>query len=99
MGRFLFSSVSSFKVSGAKGCVKVAWKAARGANAGYQLRWSTKKSMGGAKAVKVKKGTVSYVIRGLKRGQRVYVQVCPLAKSGGKSCAGLKSAKRDAKVR
>ena len=68
-----------------KGQALVSWKKVAKAS-GYQIRYSTKKSMKSAKAVSIKKGsTTSKRIKGLKSGKTYYFQLRAYTKSNGKN--------------
>lgn len=58
------------------------WTKKSGA-AKYQIRYSTKKSMRGAKTINVSKAAKSKKIKGLKSGKKYYVQVRAAKKIGG----------------
>lgn len=70
------------KATPAKKAFTVKWTKKSGA-AKYQIRYSTKKSMSGAKTVNVSKAAKSKKVKGLKSGKKYYVQVRVAKKVGG----------------
>lgn len=86
-------------VKAKKKSILVKAKKVKGAS-GYQIRYSTKKSMKGYKKVTVKsKKALKKTIKGLKKGKTYYVQVRPIKKSGGKYYIGISTAKKKVKVK
>ncbi len=70
------------KAASAKKAFTVKWTKKSGA-AKYQIRYSTKKSMSGAKTVNVSKAAKSKKVKGLKSGKKYYVQMRVVKKIGG----------------
>ena len=79
--------VKSLKVVRGKKSFTVKWKKQSAANQkkfnGYQIRYSTKKSMKGAKTVKASKSSASKIIKKLKKNKKYYVQVRTFTKKAG----------------
>ncbi|MGN1013782.1 MAG: DUF4886 domain-containing protein [Butyricicoccus sp.] len=72
--------------------IRVSWNAVSGANR-YQIRYSTKKSMSGAKTVTIKDASeLSRVLKSLKAKKTYYVQVRARSVSGGVIYNGVWSA-------
>lgn len=82
------SYVKSFKVIKGKKSFTAKWKKQSKANqkkfAGYQIRYSLKKNMKGAKYVTVKKSAKSKKIKRLKAKKKYYVQARTYTVTGGK---------------
>lgn len=72
------------KTTPAKKAFTIKWTKKSGA-AKYQIRYSAKKSMSGAKTVNVSKSTKSKKIKGLKSKKKYYVQVRVVKKIGGQT--------------
>ncbi len=87
--------VKNLKLTKGSKQLKASWKKVSGAK-GYQVRYSLKKNMKGAKtkAVKANKAT----IKSLKSGKTYYVQARAYKTSGGKKHYGSWSAKKKIKV-
>ena len=87
--------VKNLKLTKGSKQLKASWKKVSGAK-GYQVRYSLKKNMKGAKtkAVKANKATV----KSLKSGKTYYVQARAYKTSGGKKHYGSWSAKKKIKV-
>lgn len=78
----------------------VKWKRQKSGKVGYQIRYSPRKSMKGAKLKIVKKNaTTKLKAKKLKGGKRYYVQVRTYKKIGGKRYWSAWSAKKSVKVR
>lgn len=93
----LMNTVKVKKVSGGKKKVTVRWKKTSGAT-GYQVYYSTRKDMKGAKIRTVGKKKTSCTIKGLKKKTRYYVAVCPVRTSGN-TYDGILSSIRSAKTK
>ena len=100
------ATVSLAKVTGVKAKakgkkrVKVTWITAKDGRGGVQIRYSYKKGMKKAKTVTVKKGAVtSKLLKKLKRGKRVFIQVRAYKKVNGQKVYGAWSAKAKVKVK
>ncbi|MGX8774046.1 MAG: leucine-rich repeat protein [Bacillota bacterium] len=95
--------VKSFKVAAGKKYFKARWKKQSAGNQkkfnGYQIRYSTKSSMSGAKTAIASKSSKSRKIKGLKAKTRYYVQVRTYTKSGGKTFYSKWSAKKSVKTK
>ena len=85
---YVKSFVKSFKVVKGKKSFTAKWKKQSKANQkkfnGYQIRYSTKKSMKGAKYVTVKKSAKSKKIKKLKAKKQYYVQARTYTVTNGK---------------
>ena len=82
-----------------KGKVKITWKAVKNAS-GYEIQYSTKKSMKGAKTVTVKGASrLAKTISGLKAGKKVYYRVRAYKKVGSKKIRSAWSKKQAVKVK
>lgn len=69
-------NTSALKLKSAKKSLKVSWNKQINQTTGYQLRYSKKKNMNGAKIVTIKKNkTKTYKIKKLKRKKKYYVQI------------------------
>lgn len=87
-------------VKGGKRRVAVKWAKQAAQASGYKLRWSYKASMKSAKTLTVKRvGKVSRTLAGLKRGKRVYVQVCTCKLVSGKVYSSAWSKAKGARVK
>lgn len=87
------------KVTRYKKAIKVTWKKKTGIT-GYQIRYSTSKSMTGAKTVEVAKAkTTSKKIKKLEKKTRYYVQVRTYKSKSGKLYYSGWSGKKTAKTR
>lgn len=75
------------------------WTKAKKAVSGYQIRYSTKKSMSGAKTIKVGKNVTSKKISGLKANTKYYVQVRAYLKKGAKTYRSAWSTKTSVKTK
>lgn len=79
--------------------VTVKWKKDSNAS-GYQIRYSYSKDMSSVKTIKVKGAKkTSRVIKKLKKGKKVYVQIRPYVEHNGKTYYGLLGAKKSVKVK
>ena len=88
------------KVKKGKKSFTVTWKRQINGKVGYQVRYSLKKDMKGAKIKTVKKNTTKKLkVRKLKKGKRYYVQVRTYKTIGGKTYFSAWSAKKSVKVR
>ena len=87
--------VKNLKLTKGSKRFKASWKKVSGAK-GYQVRYSLKKNMKGAKTKTVK--ATKATIKSLKRGKTYYVQVRAYKTSGGKKHYGSWSAKKKIKV-
>ncbi len=86
------------KVKPSKGKIKVTWAKDKKATS-YQLYYSKKKNMKGAKKIEIKSGkTTSYTIKGLKKG-KYYVRVRAIRKVNGKKYVGEYAKRKPAKVK
>ena len=63
--------------------IGLVWKKSKGAT-GYEIEYSTRKNMWGAKKVKVK-AVICATIKDLKPGKTYYVRIRPIAKVNGKT--------------
>ena len=89
---------TSFKVKASKGTIKVTASKMSGIT-GYQIRYSTKKSMKGYKTVTVKTAkALNKTIKSLKKGT-YYVQVRPYKTVSGKRYVGTYQQKTKVKVK
>ena len=79
-GAVLAPTLKSMKAGKKKATAK--WDKISGATK-YQLRYSTKKNMKGAKTVDVSKKSASKTVKKLKRGKRYYMQVRTFKDIGG----------------
>ncbi|MBR0127471.1 MAG: leucine-rich repeat protein [Firmicutes bacterium] len=97
------SYVKSFKVTGGKKSFTAKWKKQSAANQkkfnGYQIRYSLKSSMKGAKTATAKKSSASKTIKKLKKGKKYYVQVRTYTKKDGTTFYSKWSAKKTVKVK
>ena len=95
--------VKAPKTVAGKKSFTVKWKKQSKANLkkfnGYQIRYSTKKSMAKAKMVKVKKTASSKTIKKLKKKTKYFVQVRTYTKKGGKLFYSKWSAKKTVKTK
>lgn len=88
------------KVAAKKKALKVTWAKQASLTKGYQVRYSLKKSMKGAKTITVKKAKkTSCTIKKLKSKKKYYVQVRTFAKVGGKLYSSDWSAKKACKTK
>jgi minor extracellular protease Epr len=78
--------------------MKVSWKKVSGAS-GYQIRYSTKKSMKGAKKKNASKKYSSKTIGKLKSKKKYYFQVRAYKKSGNQTAYGSWSSMKNKKVK
>lgn len=88
------TAISKTKIG--KRSVKVVWKKkSKKWVSGYQVRWSTKKTMKNAKKITVRNpGKTSVKITKLKRGKKYYVQIRTFKKIGKKTyCSPWSKAK------
>lgn len=104
-GKVKWSSVSrrytrriKAKVRAGKKKVTVRWKKAKKAS-GYQIQYSYKKNMVGAKKIIVKGKKAKYTIKNLKKGKKVYIQVRPVRKYKGKTYYGSLTGKKAVRVK
>lgn len=86
------------KAAASKRAFTVKWTKKSGA-AKYQLRYTTKKNMSGAKAVNVSKNKGSKKISGLKSNKKYYVQVRVVKTIGGETYYSPWSAKKSVKTK
>ena len=97
------SYVKAPKTVAGKKSFTVKWKKQSKANQkkfnGYQIRYSTKKSMAKAKTVKVKKTASSKTIKNLKKKTKYFVQVRTYTKKSGKTFYSKWSAKKTVKTK
>jgi hypothetical protein len=95
--------VKSLKVKKAKKAFTVKWKKQSKANQkkfnGYQVRYSTKADMSGAKTVKAAKSSKSKKIKKLAKKTKYYVQVRTYTKANGKTFYSKWSAKKTVKTK
>ncbi len=88
------------KLKAGKGAIKVKWKRQKKGKVRYQVRYSAKKSMKGAKVKRVKKNKkTKLTLSKLKSGKRYYVQVRTYKKIGGKTYKSAWSKKKSVKVK
>ena len=79
--------------------ITVTWKKDRKAS-GYEVRYSLKKNMAGAKTIYVKGGSkTKLTIRGLKSGKKYYVQIRPAKVKSGKRYVGILTNVKAARVK
>ena len=75
------------------------WSRQKKGAVGYQIRYSTKKNMKGAKTITIKKNAAtSYRVKKLKPGKRYYVQVRTYKKIGKKTFTSAWSTKKSVKT-
>ena len=80
--------------------VKVTWAAAKDGRSGVQIRYSYKKNMKKAKTVTVKNAKAAKkMLKKLKRGKKVFIQVRAYKKTGNQKTYGAWSAKAKVKVK
>ena len=95
--------VKSFKVSKCKRSFTAKWKKQTKANQkkfnGYQIRYSLKSNMSGAKYAKAAKSSKSKKIKKLKKKTRYYVQVRTYTVKNGKTFYSKWSAKKSVKTK
>ena len=100
---YVKSFVKSFKVVKGKKSFTAKWKKQSKANQkkfnGYQIRYSTKKSMKGAKYVTVKKSAKSKKIKKLKAKKQYYVQARTYTVTNGKKTYSKWSAIKTVKTK
>ena len=93
------SKVTKASAAG-RGAASVKWSRAKAGKPGYQVRYSTAKSMKGAKAKKYKKNSATGAkITHLKSGKRYWVQVRTYKAVGKKTYHSVWSAKTPVKVK
>ena len=86
------------KVTPSKGKIKVTWAKDKNATY-YQLFYSKKKNMSGAKKIEIKSNkTTAYTISGLKKG-KYYVRIRAIKKVNGKKYVSEYSTRKPAKVK
>ena len=79
--------------------ITVTWTKDRKAS-GYEVRYSLKKSMAGAKTIYVKGGSkTKLTIKGLKSGKKYYVQIRPAKVKSGKKYVGILTNVKAARVK
>ena len=99
-GDFTPNGTSLASVKAGKGQLTVKWSKQAYQTNGYQIRYSTKSDMSGAKTATVSKtGTVSKTIKKLKKGKKYYVQVRTYKTIDGKKCASSWSNSKSARVK
>ncbi len=92
--------VTKFKVSKAKKAFKVKWTKNKTERSGVQIRYSTKKSMAGAKTVKAKGASVkAKTVKKLKKKTKYYVQARSYKVVNGKTYYSSWSAKKAVKTK
>jgi hypothetical protein len=91
--RKYINTVSGLKVKAGKNSVKVSWNADKKA-AGYIIRCSAKKNMKNAVTVTADAAKTSCTIKKLKKNQKYYVRVMPVASAGGESYKGAWSSRK-----
>ena len=88
------------KAKAAKKAFTVKWARRKNGKVGYQVRYSVKKSMKGAKSKRVKKNaTTKLKVKKLKGGKKYYVQVRTYKKIGKKTYYSAWSARKAVKVK
>lgn len=93
------STATLKKVKAGKKQMTVTWKKTAGAT-GYQIQYSLKSNMAGAKTVTVKKGkTTKKVIKKLKKGKKYFVKIRPIKKKAGKTYLGQLSKAKAVKIK
>jgi len=93
------STATLKKVEAGKKQMTVTWKKTAGAT-GYQIQYSLKSNMAGAKTVTVKKGkTTKKVIKKLKKGKKYFVKIRPIKKKAGKTYLGQLSKAKAVKIK
>ena len=90
--KYSFAGASVTKVTSAKAKFTARWSKVSGAVA-YQVRYSTAKSMSGAKTLNVSKGASAKTVK-VKAKKTYYVQVRVAKKAGGKTYWSTWSAKK-----
>ena len=66
---------------------------------GYQIQYSLKKSMSGAKPKTVRgKSKTKYTIKKLKKNKKYYIRIRPIKKKSGKTYQGILTSTKTAKV-
>lgn len=98
ISRRYMRTASKVKVAAKKKAAKVSWKKLTGIS-GYQITYSTKKSMSGAKTVKCSKKSTAKTLKGLKSGKTYYVYVRPYKIKNGKKYYGVYSQIKKVKVK
>ena len=95
--------MKAFKVASGKKSFTAKWtkqtKAKQKKFSGYQIRYSLKSSMGGAKYANAGKASKSKTIKKLKAKKNYYIQVRTYTKSGGKTFYSKWSAKKKVKTK
>ena len=93
------SAVPAKTIKAGKKSLTLTWAKDKKAS-GYQVQYSLKKSMAGAKTVNVKGASkTKCTIPKLKSGKRYYVKVRPIKKKAGKTYVGILSGVKAVKVR
>ena len=88
------------KIAKGKGAFTAKWKRVKSGGVGYQVRYSPKKNMKGAKTKSVKKNaTTKLKVGKLKGGKKYYAQVRTYKKIGKKTYYSAWSAKKTVKVK
>lgn len=93
-------ATSILKKKGGKKAFTLTWKKQSSQVDGYQIRYSLKKKMTGAKMVTVKKAkTTSYTVKKLKGNKTYYVQIRTYKKTGGKKYYSSWSSQKTVKTK
>ena len=96
---YRYFAKTTVKCSARSKSIRVKIKRYRNAT-GYQIRYSTKSNMAGAKLITVKGNkNVNRTIRGLKKGKTYYVQVRPYKAYKGKKYLGILTGRKKVRVR
>ena len=96
---YRYFAKTTAKYSGRSKSIRVKIKRYKNAT-GYQIRYSTKSSMAGAKMITVKGNkNVTRTIRGLKKGKTYYVQVRPYKTYKGKKYLGILTGRTKVRVK
>ena len=98
ISRRYMRTASKVKLSGQKKAIKVTWKKLSDVS-GYQITYSTKKSMSGATTKSSGKKSSAKKLTGLKSGKTYYVQVRPYKIKNGKKYYGVYSQVKKVKVK
>ncbi len=91
------AAVTGIRYKAGKKKVTVSWRSVKGSSF-YQLRYSLKKNMSGAKTVKVSAGKKKTVVRKLKKGKKYYLQMRAVTKVGKLVYTGPWSKKKAVRI-
>ena len=91
------AKVTGIKYKAGRKSVTASWKTVKGATV-YQVRYSLKKSMAGAKTIRISGKKTKAIIKKLKKGKRYYFQIRAVKKAQGKTYSGAWSKKKAVKI-